>query len=284
MSATARITTTSSAAAESARVFNLRDEKAELTAEQEEAEYESFTKAETERILKEEVRVYLGASRFISPHPLPPPSPPPQALEVEKATKDNTKKSIDTAFSGALVAIDRAIDSAQKYSERMNSMEGLKFTDVMLQIEGQPPAITGILRDYQLVGFQWIARRAFSGESVILADEMGLGEWNFSRNAIANQKLARSSGEECSDKWRGFALPRFWDHGAPREAKRSEAKRSEAKRSDPWLGLGRPLPRASRSLCVLLAYALRLTPYAAHPPPPRQNNSSHLLHRMDATN
>ncbi len=58
----------------------------------------------------------------------------------------------------------------------MNSMEGLKFTDAMLQISTQPPTITGTLRDYQVAGFQWIVRRAFSGESVILADEMGLGE------------------------------------------------------------------------------------------------------------
>lgn len=42
-------------AAESARSLTARDESAELTAEQEEAEYETFTRMETERILREEV-------------------------------------------------------------------------------------------------------------------------------------------------------------------------------------------------------------------------------------
>ena len=42
-------------AAESARSLAARDESAELTAEQEEAEYETFTRMETERILREEV-------------------------------------------------------------------------------------------------------------------------------------------------------------------------------------------------------------------------------------
>ena len=55
-SAPNRGTFTSAAAAESSRALALRDEKAELTAEQEEAEYDNFTVAETARILKEEVR------------------------------------------------------------------------------------------------------------------------------------------------------------------------------------------------------------------------------------
>ena len=54
-SAPNRLTSTSTAAAESARALALRDEKAELTAEQEEAEYDIFTVTETARILKEEV-------------------------------------------------------------------------------------------------------------------------------------------------------------------------------------------------------------------------------------
>ena len=55
MSAIPRATQTSAMAAESARSLTARDESAELTAEQEEAEYETFTRMETERILREEV-------------------------------------------------------------------------------------------------------------------------------------------------------------------------------------------------------------------------------------
>ena len=64
-SAPNRITFTSAAAAESSRVLALRDEKAELTAEQEEAEYDIFTVAETARILKEEVRAVSRACRCV---------------------------------------------------------------------------------------------------------------------------------------------------------------------------------------------------------------------------
>lgn len=98
-----------------------------------------------------------------------------QAELIEEARRDNERKSTDSAFQGALKAIDKAIDSAQLYSKRMEVASGLKFRDEDLGITTQPEHFNGHLRDYQLKGFQWIVRRAFAGESIILADEMGLG-------------------------------------------------------------------------------------------------------------
>ncbi len=64
---------------------------------------------------------------------------------------------------------------ADQYTDALESRAA--FSDRELKIAEQPALLTGgKLRDYQLVGFQWLVRRVFFGESVIIADEMGLGK------------------------------------------------------------------------------------------------------------
>lgn len=94
-----------------------------------------------------------------------------------EAQRENDKKVRDSAFKDALRTIEGIISKAQAYSSKMLDHEGTKYTDEDLHITQQPTTFSGgKLRDYQLEGFRWLARRAFLGESVIIADEMGLGK------------------------------------------------------------------------------------------------------------
>ena len=126
-------------------------ETAEAQANEEERQYRTFMQEEALKARREE-----------------------EQSEAE-ARRENDAKTAEAAYASALSVIDKTIDRAQTYGERMLGMHGSNLSDESMGVKEQPRNLVGTLRDYQLEGFRWIVRRAFAGESIILADEMGLG-------------------------------------------------------------------------------------------------------------
>jgi SNF2 family DNA or RNA helicase len=141
-----------------------RELTAEQQADEEERAYREFMASEAAKAKREE-----------------------EIAEID-ARKENEAKTAEAAYSAALSVIDKTIERAQTYSQRMLGMQGSNLSDEEMLVKEQPKNLRGTLRDYQLEGFRWIVRRAFAGESIILADEMGLG-------ALVGEQC--SSAPEC---------------------------------------------------------------------------------------
>lgn len=80
----------------------------------------------------------------------------------------------------AEVALSRAFYLDRVLGEECKSASFTQFLDKFHQLRETafplPPSLEGILRPYQVEGFQWLSLLAASGFAGILADEMGLGK------------------------------------------------------------------------------------------------------------
>lgn len=66
-------------------------------------------------------------------------------------------------------------DPASKMRERLKQFKAQSFKDD-IELEAQPPGLSGKLMKYQLQGVNWMLHRYYQGQNAILADEMGLGK------------------------------------------------------------------------------------------------------------
>ncbi|RYG53808.1 hypothetical protein EON66_08010, partial [archaeon] len=107
-----------------------------------------------------------------------------QAEALEQAKRELEESQTQTAYKLALTVINESIERANKYHTLMTSLSKKYAHD--LSTDTQPRGLTGgVLRDYQLEGFRWLADKYFIGESGILADEMGLGKTSTTLSARA---------------------------------------------------------------------------------------------------
>jgi SNF2 family DNA or RNA helicase len=97
-----------------------------------------------------------------------------RALALARAA--NKEKGKGSLFTSSLAKLHKQIDLANAYSHGMGSSSQTSLPDEVLQLNKYPTLFRGDLLGYQLVGFKWLARKLFNGESVVLGDEMGLGK------------------------------------------------------------------------------------------------------------
>ena len=84
-------------------------------------------------------------------------------------------QAFEAAYNEYINGIHFKSEPASKMKERVRQFKVKSFKEE-IELEAQPPGLSGKLMKYQLQGVNWMLHRYHQGQNAILADEMGLGK------------------------------------------------------------------------------------------------------------